>query len=480
MAHPDDSFTTPCRLSSARSFDDTRSIDSATCDALEQERCRAQSLELSTSPPSSSLSLPLSENQVTQTTFSYQMTRVWQKVIGSRTTLSWDQFLLVSTIMVWFIVGACAIVTTKMLATTWKVPPLLLTTQQMLMGSTILRTVLSASGQMQPWPVETASARNDHHFLEEGSNESPSTKSINNTDTVPLIVDDMVNGGIVATTPHTSTVPQKHVPSYDRDFLLTGLFNALDFLASNSAFYFSAASFVETIKASEPITTSMVALFWGIDQLRLREAVSLVVLISGVLLSTIDNAETHDSKMSEQEEEAQAILSIRTALTVMTANICFAFRALSQKKYRANTVLPQLNDVNLLYRMQQMGATALILPAILAHGNLVISSLYSPTNLQMQYISLTLVNTVCFATYNAASSYVLSHVTVLHHSGLNCVRRMFVTIAACLFFGVTPGIAGIVGIILCFVGFVSFTQSRAQRRGKRAESISEKPKESVV
>jgi hypothetical protein len=40
------------------------------------------------------------------------------------------------------------------------------------------------------------------------------------------------------------------------DFILAGLFNALDFLASNTAFSQSAASFVETVKASEPITTT--------------------------------------------------------------------------------------------------------------------------------------------------------------------------------------------------------------------------------
>jgi drug/metabolite transporter (DMT)-like permease len=87
------------------------------------------------------------------------------------------------------------------------------------------------------------------------------------------------------------------------DLELAGLFNALDFLASNTSFSHSAASFVETIKASEPITTTAIAL---IDKLRFPEAVSLGVLVSGVLCSTFGNtSDAVDTTTGNNEDGVQ-------------------------------------------------------------------------------------------------------------------------------------------------------------------------------
>jgi hypothetical protein len=90
------------------------------------------------------------------------------------------------------------------------------------------------------------------------------------------------------------------------DLVLAGLFNALDFLASNTSFSHSAASFVETIKASEPITTTAIALFFGIDKLRFPEAASLGVLVSEVLCSTFGNtSDAVDTTTGNNEDGVQ-------------------------------------------------------------------------------------------------------------------------------------------------------------------------------
>ena len=213
----------------------------------------------------------------------------------------------------WYTFGFVAIITTKLLLTTWAVPPLLLTVQQLMISSTVLNILLQARGEqgLQPWPADK------------------------------LI---------------------------QVDFVLIGLFNALDFLASNCGFEGADASFVETIKASEPITTTIVALTWKIDTLGLAEAGSLALLFSGVLLSTLGNtqAESGDGEI----EPAALGASVRSTLTVMSANLCFAFRVLCQKRYRgAATANDQLDNTNLLYRMQTTGWMILILPAIWSHYN---------------------------------------------------------------------------------------------------------------
>ena len=186
-----------------------------------------------------------------------------------------DNVRLCAGIAGWYTFGFIAVITTKLLLTTWTVPPLLLTVQQLMISTTVLSVILRSRGDkgMQPWPSE------------------------------------------------------KHVQI---DFVLIGLFNALDFLASNCGFEGADASFVETIKASEPITTTIVALSWKIDTLGSAEAASLGLLFTGVLLSTLGNTqgESDDGEIEPAALEA----SVRSTLTVMSANLCFAFRVLCQKR----------------------------------------------------------------------------------------------------------------------------------------------------
>jgi hypothetical protein len=169
-----------------------------------------------------------------------------------------------------------------------------------------------------------------------------------------------------------------------------------------------------------------VALFWKVDNLGFMESVSLAVLIAGVLLSTWANAEAvvEEANVVSAEVEEQAFEdSFRICATVMTANLCFAFRAMSQKFYRrkeghadgeydskgqssgiagAGAPRPQMDDINLLCRMQQMGAALLILPLLLFDGAACLEYLWSDANtvdLQVQYLGLSALNAVSFAIY---------------------------------------------------------------------------------
>ena len=72
--------------------------------------------------------------------------------------------------------------------------------------------------------------------------------------------------------------------------ILAALYFTFGFLTTNYCFERTSASFVETIKAAEPITSAVVAVGWGIETLGSREVISLLVIVSGVLLSTWGNA----------------------------------------------------------------------------------------------------------------------------------------------------------------------------------------------
>jgi drug/metabolite transporter (DMT)-like permease len=302
-------------------------------------------------------------------------------------------------ITAWYLFGVVSIVTTKVLLTDWQVPPLVVTFQQLTCGSCLLWFyLLFSQGGAQPWPWDPVNRKQNTY--------NSTLSSTNSSSILPV-----------------DTTSNRHY-----DFILTGLFNALDFLATNTAFAQSAASFVETIKASEPITTTFVALAWKVDKLGRMESLSLAVLIAGVILSTCANAEAvveGADVVSSEEEEIAFEESFRVSATVMTANLCFAFRAMSQKFYRRTKtveqaatddqtitngvggqpsvpVKPQMDDINLLCRMQQMGAALLILPLSAFNGASCLEYLMSDTNtvdLQLQYLGLTALNAVCFSIY---------------------------------------------------------------------------------
>jgi drug/metabolite transporter (DMT)-like permease len=272
-----------------------------------------------------------------------------------------DKFTLSVALGVWYGSGILSIVTAKVLIQDWSCPPLLLTVQQMILATMMLKIVLAArDGQVAPWPWEM--------------HRRPRPLS--------PFVDDVLEG------------IKYYMPwIYHLNFTLTGVFHSLDFLFSNFAFSFSAPHFVETIKASDPITTTIIALIWKVDRLSLMEGGSLALLVAGVLLSTWGNA----SSSRPQEQERKLMESITTASFSIMANLCFGFRAMNQKKYRSITnEAQQMDDVNLLLRMVQIGSVFLFFPAFWLHMDDIVDGLGHSSDVQFGYIGLAVVNAFCY------------------------------------------------------------------------------------
>lgn len=304
----------------------------------------------------------------------------WSKSLASaqaNQSQQWfEQATLLIAILAWYLIGVGAIVTTKILLSEWGIPPMLLTFQQLLVSSTFLRLVTCfIKGGSQPLPWEY-------------NNEKSTWGSI---------------------------------WEHHSDFVLAGVFNALDFLASNSAFSRSAASFVETIKSSDPITTTAVALAWNVDRLRGTEAVALSLLIVGVLLSTWGNSQSKNKNQISHLDTSTDSLheSIMGASIVMVANLCFAFRAMFQKRYRAKAISEsqEMDDINLLCRMQQTGAMTFFIPVVVISLQLDSNSLLDTQRDQkIAYLSLSAFNATCYALYKYVSSPIM---TSSLHADLN-------------------------------------------------------------
>jgi drug/metabolite transporter (DMT)-like permease len=187
--------------------------------------------------------------------------------------------------------------------------------------------------------------------------------------------------------------------SHTRYLCLAGFCFSLGFFCTNLGFESSSAAFVETIKASEPITSAVLAVTWGLEVLTNVEITSLSTIVCGVVLSTLGNAP------DSQDSVGASFLS---CTIVMTSNLCFSFRGLYQKLFQSRSSHSVLmDDLNLQYRMQQMGVIVFLIPTILWEGPSVMDHIYQlstsvglfKSGVMLRYIGLSVINAVAFASY---------------------------------------------------------------------------------
>jgi drug/metabolite transporter (DMT)-like permease len=343
--------------------------------------------------------------------------------------------------------GVISIGTSKLLLTYHgdAVPPLTLTLQQLLIGSTLLRFLLEvrflSSPGVLPWPLAASPATTQRRW----SYVSP-PPSKQQSGVIKML--QTVTGGKLV----------------DTRLLLAGIFFSTGFLATNYGFSGAAASFVETIKAAEPITSASVAVLGGIEVLGSNEVFSLITIVAGVLLSTLGNGAGSHSNDNAVATSVQQ--SLKTCAIVLLANICFSYRGLYQKLFRNDPTAGALDDVNLQYRMQQIGVTMLLVPALLLEGPSIMSYWWSHGTYQAfsRFFLLSLLNGFAFTSYNLASTFILTRISVVHHAALNCLRRVFAILITSFYFVVPITFLGGVGIVLSTAGFLSFTHFKAQRQ----------------
>jgi drug/metabolite transporter (DMT)-like permease len=276
------------------------------------------------------------------------------------------------------------------------VPPLLLTFQQLFLASTLLqfRLATCTSNGAQPMPVFRLKGMGRRLDVDK----SP----IGDVEQAPVDVVDRSMASSTERMPSTSeeTDDDNAAPL---DFYLAGLFNCMDFLASNTAFSASAASFVETVKASDPMTTTAIALAYGVDRLGASEAFGLGLLVSGILLSTWGSGANdihhryHRALRDGIQDSVNLDSSLHSAMLVVVANLSFAFRAMTQKLYQRHSKIP-LNDESLLCRLQQIGWITLLLPVLILYAGKLKESILVENN-KSEYVKLSLLNASAYATY---------------------------------------------------------------------------------
>ena len=349
---------------------------------------------------------------------------------------------LIVAVALWYLLGVVSIATSKLLLThyTAAVPPLVLTVQQLLIGTTLLRFLLHTHFLSSPG-LQPAIASTNRHVSRRWSYVSP-----------PPTTNSQFN-------PLSFTRLGIH-PKLGA----AGLFFTFGFYTTNMAFGGAAASFVETIKAAEPLTSAVVAWLWQIEILGQAECVSLGAIVAGVAFSTLGGSAAPAVSSTTTTTPTSLTASLQTSCIVLVANLCFSFRGLYQKLLSADGI--QLDDLNLQFRMQQVGVAVLMVPALVWEGPAVVQYWWHHGLGRhfLRFVVLSIVNGLCFTGYNLASTFILTRISVVHHAALNCLRRVFAIICTSLYFQNPLTLLGMCGIGLSTAGFLSFTHYKVQRQ----------------
>ena len=384
-----------------------------------------------------------------------------------------NSFPIPIAILLWYLLGVISIATSKILLSNNNVPPLVLTVQQLIIGMTFLRLLLElqTSGDVekdvqfrrgvQPVPLQHRDGSNDIINM----NSSPEKCESGMQNKVIQSKATKHNMGLLSSL-HALT--NSSIPTHIHNQLfLAAIYFAIGFLLTNIGFQSGSAAFVETVKAAEPFTSASVAVLWGIERLGLEEVTSLIGIVIGVVLSTVGNTSTATGSSG----------IVMKCFIVMSANLCFSFRGLHQKLFRST---PQgnasmIDDMNLQYRMQQIGFILLIIPAaVVVLQSTLLSEVKhnagSTIKHALYYISISLINGLAFTSYNLASTYVLTRISVVHHAALNCIRRVFAIIVTSLIFGLSitflqlGGIGLAVAAFFCYIHFKMNKETKDKRR----------------
>ena len=356
--------------------------------------------------------------------FCYQFYAKWIQGCLQNSALSSNLLLAV---LLWYCLGVVSITSSKILLTPAKVhfkhpryyhhvggvPPLYLTLQQLFLGSCFLRTLLSIrflnSPGVQPWSFLRSNAveasKHPHHYgsLTERSRTS-SLRSPRQSSSSSSSLSTILPRWLLEI---KDILHEQHA----RYLFLSAACFAFGFLATNWGFNGTSAAFVETIKAAEPITSAALAVLWKLETLTQLEVSSLASIVAGVVLSTVGNVHapsTHSASSSSSSWMTSLTASITSCTIVMISNLCFSFRGLFQKLFRVTHPASRVDDVNLQFRMQQIGVCLLALPVLQWDVSGMVYHCYklittSPHHVSMgvmiRYVTLALMNGIAFTSY---------------------------------------------------------------------------------
>lgn len=224
----------------------------------------------------------------------------------------------------------------------------------------------------------------------------------------------------------------------------------LGFYFTNLAFSLAHASFVETIKAAEPISTVVLAYVLIREVERASTYASLIPVVFGVAMAS----------------SGEAGGSLAAVLITIGSNFGFSARAVLAKQLKRDhpNSPSAISDICLFFHISWMGLLVLLPLALFSEGTaLRIATSSSGFNLA-RFVSVMLLNGLAYTAYNQFSFMVLSRVSTATHAVLNVCRRVCVIATTTMFFGTPISLVNMVGIAIAVAGFFWFSQTKTRSK----------------
>ena len=215
------------------------------------------------------------------------------------------------------------------------------------------------------------------------------------------------------------------------------------FIFTNIAFSIVTASFAETVKSAEPLSSVFLGYFFYREGTSIHTYLSLIPICTGVAISCIDDLS----------------FSLYGFLAAAASNFCFSGRAVLTKHLFRK--FPNcIDEISMFAQISKVGLIILIPFMILLESRMIISLLYNESYKVTEMLILLIINGCAYSTYNISSFLVLSRTNLLTHAVFNCFRRVFIILFTCYYFQVALSPMNITGVGVAVIGVIFFAYSK--------------------
>jgi solute carrier family 35 protein E1 len=248
------------------------------------------------------------------------------------------------------------------------------------------------------------------------------------------------------------------VPAAYNVVVYISLSYTLGFIFTNVAISIVTPSFVETIKAAEPLSSVLLGYFYFNEGTSIMTYLTLVPICSGVALSCIDNIS----------------FSIWGLVSAAVSNLGFSSRSVLTKCL--NKQYPSMIDeISLFATISQLGLVLLVPLTLFAELPGITEFVRHCDLAKMtELVSLLCFNGCAYSIYNLISFVVLSRTDLVTHAVLNVFRRVVIITFTTIYFGVELKLVNICGVATAVLGVFAFGYAK-NKEGRELVYLSALP-----
>jgi solute carrier family 35 protein E1 len=214
------------------------------------------------------------------------------------------------------------------------------------------------------------------------------------------------------------------------------------FCLTNGSFGKVNASFVDTIKAAEPIATVLLTLiFLPEEKITPLIFLSLLPIVAGVGISSLSDTSFN-------------LLGFAMA---MGSNLCFSARSITAKMLRSS-LGKQMDNANLFVHVNAYGAMALMPVAMYVEGPVLFTMLLAGGKPAALFVA----NGVFYYLNNQMNFLVLEKIDAVTHGLINCGRRVANILFAIVWFGTSVTLYNGIGISCALSGAYLYMKAKVR------------------